>query len=240
MKDHGTQGRIFWGLLLIILGVLFLLDQLGKLEFGDLVGRFWPVIFILLGLSILFSNNFRNAGPGLFFILFGAVFLLIRLGVLDHAFWHYAWPLAIVGAGVWLLIRPSGGGSDAGDKKGPEPRPAVTGTTGDSLDIKQIFSGTSRRVDSQDFKGGVVEVVFGSAEIDLRGVRLSGGEATLALSVLFGSIEIMVPHEWQVVVDGSPILGSIESKKTTIPDAGKTGTLRVKASALFGSVEVKE
>lgn len=239
MKDHGSQGRIFWGFLLIILGSLFLFDQLGKLDFGDLVGRFWPVIFILLGLSILFSNNFRNAGPGLFFIIFGAAFLLIRLGVLDHAFWHYAWPLAIVGAGVWLLLRPSDGGHE-GDKKGPEPGAATAGTTGDGLDIKQIFSGTSRRIDSQDFRGGVVEVIFGSAEIDLRGVRLSGGEANLALSVLFGGIELMVPHEWQVLVDGSPVLGSIESKKATIPDAGKTGTLRIKASALFGSIEIKE
>ena len=76
MSAQKTQGRIFWGLLLIVLGVLFLFDQMDKLDFGDLVGRYWPVVFILIGISILLSNNFQNVGSGIFFILFGAFFLL--------------------------------------------------------------------------------------------------------------------------------------------------------------------
>jgi hypothetical protein len=62
MSTQKNQGRIFWGILLIFLGVLFLLDQMNKLDFGDLVGRYWPVIFILIGISILLSNNFKTSG----------------------------------------------------------------------------------------------------------------------------------------------------------------------------------
>jgi predicted membrane protein len=229
MTEHKTQGRIFWGILLIVLGVLFLLDQMDRLDFGDLVGRYWPVIFILIGVSILLSNNFKNVGSGIFFILFGTFFLLLRLRVFDRAVWHYLWPLAIIGVGLWILLRPV----FHPDKK------KIPDVSADDLDISQVFSGTSRRIASQNFRGGKAEVVFGSVEIDLRGARLAGGQAALALSVVFGSIEVLVPREWQVILEGSPVLGSIESRQPVVPEAEKTGTLSIKGSAVFGSIEVK-
>lgn len=230
MSAQKTQSRIFWGLLLIVLGVLFLFDQMGRLDFGDLVGHYWPVVFILIGISILLSNNFKNVGAGIFFILFGAFFLLIRMRVFDHSVWHYVWPLAIIGVGLWILLRPAW----HPDKK------KINEMTADDLAISLVMSGTSRKVESQNFKGGKADVVLGSAEVDFRGARLSGGQATLLLSVVLGNIELTVPREWQVVIEGNPVLGSIESHKKTIPDAEKTGTLFIKASAVLGSIEIKE
>ena len=229
MSAQKTQGRIFWGILLIFLGVLFLLDQMDKLDFGDLVGRYWPVIFILIGVSILLSNNFKNVGSGIFFILFGAFFLLIRMRVFDRAVWHYIWPLAVIGAGLWILLRPAW-----------HPDRGSAGETGaDDLSINRVFSGTSRKIGSQSFRGGKAEVVFGSAEIDLRGAKLAGGQATLVLSAVFGGVEVYVPRDWQVILEGTPVLGSIESHKKA-PGVPPTETLTIKGSAVFGSIEVKE
>jgi predicted membrane protein len=229
MSAQKTQGRIFWGILLILLGVLFLLDQMDKLDFGDLVGRYWPVIFILIGVSILLSNEFKNVGSGVFFILFGTFFLLIRMRIFDRAVWHYIWPLAIIAVGLWILFRPAWH---------PDKR-KTTEMAADDLNINQVFSGSARRIESQSFRGGKAEVVFGSAEIDLRGARLSGGQATLALSAVFGGIEVFVPRDWQSVLEGSPVLGSIENKKRA-SDVPPSQTLTIKGSAVFGSIEVKE
>ena len=173
MNARKTQGRIFWGLLLIIMGVLFLFDRMGRLDFGDLVGRYWPVIFILIGISILLSNNFKNAGSGVFFILFGTFFLLLRLRIFERTVWHYLWPLAIIGVGLWILLRPVW----------HPDRKAIGAMTADELNISQIFSGSVRRIESQSFKGGKADVVFGSAEIDLRAAGLAGGRATLVRRV---------------------------------------------------------
>jgi predicted membrane protein len=230
MANRGkSQGRIFWGLILIAFGVGFLLDQLGYLDFGDVLGTYWPVIFIIIGLSILINNNFKDAGAGIFFIAFGAFFLLVRLRILGYSLWHY-WPVLIIAAGLWILISPFRG---ACKKKIPE-------LTVDELDINQVFSGSSRRIESRNFKGGKAEVVFGSAEIDLSGAGLEGGKATLYLSAVFGSIEVRVPREWEVVVEGSPFLGTIEDKKRGAAGGEKTGTLFIKASVAFGSIELKD
>ncbi len=229
MSASKNQGRIFWGLLLIVLGGLFLLHQMDRIDFGDLMGRYWPVVFILLGLSILLSNNFRNVGAGIFFIAFGVFFLLVRLRVFDRMVWSYLWPLAIIAVGVWILVRPAWR---------PDKKKAAE-MTAEDLDISQVFSASSRKIESQSFRGGKTDVVFGSAELDLRGARLAGGQATLVLSAVFGGIEVYVPRDWQVVLEGSPVLGSIESRKA-ISDVPKTQTLTIKGSAVFGSIEVKE
>ena len=65
------ESRILWGALLIIGGVLFLLQNLGVFEFGDL---FWAVLFFLAGLFFisLYRQNRANWWaliPG--FTLFG-------------------------------------------------------------------------------------------------------------------------------------------------------------------------
>jgi len=48
---RGKGNRIFWGLVLIAVGVLILCRNLGLVE--EEVVRFWPVILILLGIKKL-------------------------------------------------------------------------------------------------------------------------------------------------------------------------------------------
>jgi len=54
------RGRKFWGLILVGLGALLLLDQMNMLDFGDFISRFWPVIFILIGLRMIVSRSSRT------------------------------------------------------------------------------------------------------------------------------------------------------------------------------------
>jgi predicted membrane protein len=227
--SRGIQSRIFWGLLFIIVGVLVLLDQMGRVDIGYLISRYWPAIFILIGVSILIANDFKSTGPGLFFILFGAFFLLMEMRIFNHTVWHYFWPIVIISVGIWILLKPA----RAADKK------KIPELTVDELRISQVFSGTSRRIETQSFKGGSAEVVFGSAEIDLSGAGLEGGKAALSLSVVVGSIELRVRPEWQVVVEGNPVLGSIEQKRVQPADAEKKGVLLIAASVVIGSIRIK-
>jgi hypothetical protein len=44
-------GKVFWGLVLILVGVLILLDNLGYLR-NDII-RFWPVLVIIWGIKKL-------------------------------------------------------------------------------------------------------------------------------------------------------------------------------------------
>lgn len=54
-------GRRFWGLLLVALGSLLLLDQMHLLDFGELLSRFWPLVFIFIGARMILSRSPRRA-----------------------------------------------------------------------------------------------------------------------------------------------------------------------------------
>ena len=49
--------NLFWGVTLVLIGVLILLDNLGFVDFGDVIGRIWPLFLVLWGLSILMRHR---------------------------------------------------------------------------------------------------------------------------------------------------------------------------------------
>jgi len=56
-------GKIIWGLILISVGAILLLDNLGIIDFyWNTIWHYWPVILILSGINILFSRNNSTIG----------------------------------------------------------------------------------------------------------------------------------------------------------------------------------
>jgi hypothetical protein len=230
VRSH--SGRVFSGLLLIVIGGLFLLDRLGEFDFGTMISRWWPVIFFLIGISTLISNGFRRIGSALFFFLLGAFFLLYELDYLPGDVWNYAWPGVIILVGLWLLVRPAF--RHLGDTEGKVP-----GIKESDVDIVAMFSSHKRRVESTTFRGGRVTALFGGAELDLRGATLAEGKATLELTAIFGSVDLKVPANWRLVVDAVPILGGVDDKRQPVAEADVKATLYIKATAIFGGVDIK-
>jgi predicted membrane protein len=52
-----SNGRFMWGLVLIGIGLLFLLEHVGLWNIGDLFRDYWPVLLILWGVYILFRRR---------------------------------------------------------------------------------------------------------------------------------------------------------------------------------------
>ena len=71
-KNKGNQGS-FMGIVLIIIGLIFLLNTFTNWSFGYLLADWWPLIFIVIAI-VKFQNQER--GSGLMFLILGGVFLL--------------------------------------------------------------------------------------------------------------------------------------------------------------------
>lgn len=223
------QGRIFAGLLIIGIGVLFLLGSLEKIDVWDVLADYWPLILIFIGISHLFSSQFRNTTSGIILILIGGFFMLANLDVLEYNLWHVLWPVLIIAVGLWILFRPKFKGAS---KKAPEVKE-------DDLSAFVMFAGIDRRVESQAFRGGKATALMGAVDIDMRDAKLAGSEATLELTAIMGAVEIRIPREWKVEVDSSAILGAVEDKfKSDSPDVAQS-TLYIKASVILGGIEIR-
>ncbi|MFC2157343.1 LiaI-LiaF-like domain-containing protein [Acidobacteriota bacterium] len=226
MKDN--VGRVFFGLLVIAVGLVFLLGNMDKLDVGDVFSTYWPMFLIFFGLAHLISNNFRNSGPGLILLAIGGFFQLSNWGILGDNIWMIFWPLLIIAGGIWIIF-------NSGIRKGFTKVPDMKG---DDLGASVIMSGIKRRVESKQFRGGKASVVMGSFELDLRDAGLEGNKATIDLSAVMGEIKVFVPRNWNVEVGSSNILGEVNNSHSPSFEGEPVSTLYIKASSVMASVGI--
>ncbi|MCX6581575.1 MAG: DUF5668 domain-containing protein [Candidatus Aminicenantes bacterium] len=51
------QESLFWGIVLLIIGLLFLVDNLGlHIDIWDIIGDYWPVILIAIGAKNIWQH----------------------------------------------------------------------------------------------------------------------------------------------------------------------------------------
>lgn len=233
MHEHRLPltGRIVFGLVVIALGVLFTLDNLGVLEAGEIL-RWWPALLLAYGISRLAGRHGRQRPvAGIVFTLLGALLLLRVAGFPVPDPWTL-WPVLLVAAGLSMVVGASRRTRGAG---GPVPPGADDDSTFSTF---VMWSGIERKVGSPDFRGGDATAIMGGAEIDLRNAKMPGGRAVVDLMVLWGGVELFVPTDWKVTVEALPLLAGVED--ATRAPAGETrGHLVVKGLVLMGGVEIK-
>ena len=119
------KGRIFFGILVVIVGALLLLMALDLVPIdgiGELL-LYIPSLFILGGLYHLVVNKFkRAAGP----IVTIAVATIVQLVLLDILRWAYVWPIAIILVGVAII---AGGAGYHGRRRAPSGKTTAAGTS---------------------------------------------------------------------------------------------------------------
>jgi hypothetical protein len=218
-------GRVLLGLVLVTLGVLFLLDQAGTIDAGEVIGDWWPAAIIAIGALQLTEHPRAPVGP-LIVVGIGVILLLTQLDVVRDDVWRFVWPIALVLVGLLFLLRRPGAAAPAG-----RPEDLVRTTA--------FFSGSEIVGTSRRFQGGSATAIFGGVTLDLRHARLDPEGATLAVTVAFGGVDILVPRGWRVQTRGTPIFGGFENKADAPVDDAGAPALTVDMTALFGGVEVK-
>ena len=98
------------------------------------------------------------------------------------------------------------------------------------------MGGYRRMNNSKDFKGGELTAIMGGLEIDLREASLKG-DAVIDIFALMGGVEMRVPEDWLVIIEGFPFMGGFEDK--TRPPKESTKHLIIKGTAMMGGIEIK-
>ncbi|MDD5468737.1 MAG: DUF5668 domain-containing protein [Anaerolineales bacterium] len=98
---------IFWPLVLIALGVVLLLNNVGALrgDFWESAYSYWPLILIAIGLDGIYRGEGLTGAT--FMAGLGVIFLLANLGYLRLDVWwvvlHF-WPILLIAIGFDILI----------------------------------------------------------------------------------------------------------------------------------------
>ncbi len=218
-------GTAILGLGVLAVGVILLLDNFGLVD-GENFYDYWPVLLILVGLShFIRPPGSRRVLTGSVWIGIGVVVLLSNLGVITFEIWDL-WPVILLIIGGNLILKPfrrRGGAYD---------------DTAAAFEATAILGGASRRLSAPDFQGGDATAIMGGCEIDLRDCGSEGGPARIDTFAFWGGIDIRVPDDWEVQVNGVAILGGYNDETRTAEGLGRK-VLVISGTAIMGGVDIK-
>lgn len=231
---RGASGaRWLFGLLLVGIGVLFLLDSTDTIDAENVWGLIWPSILIVLGTWFLIRERARSLA-GLVLLGLGVGFFAQNAGWLAEGWIGRYWPIIVILAGLAILADATG--LTRGRPKRMEGDTEVV--RDDWLRATAFMSGRKERVTSAAWRGGDVTAIMGGVELDLRDAVPGAEGAHLDVTAVMGGVEIRVPQGWRVEVRGTPLLGGFDDK-TRGGAAKDAPLLQVTGTALMGGVEIK-
>ena len=180
----GTGGERVFGAIVTFFGALWLADRLFDLDV-NIVGIFWPLILIGLGISMLYGRRrWYNAPPP---------------------------DVPPVPPSPEGSTPPAftPGSQEAGQST--ESAQAGPDYIEQSARLKEVavFASIERRNISQVFRGGELTAIMGSVDIDLRDCRMADPTSTIVVQVVMGQVTLRLPSNWTLESHLGTFLGNL-------------------------------
>ncbi len=223
--------RLVFGILVIVVGLLFTLDNFGLVSARFLL-RLWPLALVAVGLTKVFQRRgFWNGFWGWVLALAGTLLLLDKLDILRFPVWKLA-PLVLVALGIRLVQK-------AGGRTFPDR--TIESRTAATLDETAIFGGWDRSITTNEFLGGEINALFGGFELDLTNCRIPDDQVSVTVFIAFGGGDIRVPRDWAVDVKAFAIFGGTDDKSAHPPLDGDVPPKRlvIDGFVVFGGLDIK-
>jgi predicted membrane protein len=231
-QRHGDH-RLWLGIGIILVGLLFLANNLGILDYEIRKYIFrWEVILMALGIIFIFGRGKRSTG--IILLVIGGAFYLRDFLDYSFSFWQIFWPGILILAGLMLIFRHQLDSGYHGKNS------IFTGEH--VIDEIAVFGGGDRVVTSQQFQGGKVTTIFGGLNYNMLKAKLAPGENYIDVFCLFGGMKLIVPEGWTVKIRVMSLFGGFSDKhRYKIPETSsdQSALLIIKGTVIFGGGEIK-
>ena len=239
-KQGNSSHRVILGMIAVFIGVVLIAANFGYIPYHwKNIFFSWEMILIVIGIVMIAKQDGKPAGYILLGV--GGFFLIPDIFYFSFDFVDLFWPLVIIFAGIALIAFNRNklnvpGLSNEDDRKRADHLKAGY------IDEMNFFGGSNRKYHHQEFKGGKVTSIFGGSEIDLTQAKLAEGTSTIEVTFIFGGSTLIVPSDWNVVLDITSIFGGFKDARVLInkpEEYSSKGVLIVKGVAIFGGGEIK-
>ncbi|MBQ8234230.1 MAG: hypothetical protein IJZ36_01440 [Bacilli bacterium] len=214
------MSNLLWGLLLIIIGIIFGLNALDITSINIFFEGWWTLFIIIPCFIGLFNEKDKKGN--IIGLIIGIFLLLASQDIISFEYvFKLLLPTILVVMGVSVIFK---------DKIKKEFKKIKV-----TNDKEYCATFSNQALDLEDFKGCDISAIFGSIKCNLKEASIKD-KSVINASSIFGNIIINVPSDINVKVMSTPIFGTVENKKNN-KDATKT--IYVNATCLFGGVKIK-
>ncbi len=226
MKKLNT---IIWGIVLVLLGVIWGLNATGITQIDIFFDGWWTLFIIVPCLVGLFTGG--DKGGNVIGILVGVALLLASQDVLSFSLlWKLAVPVIIVLIGLKMIFQ------SFGSEKSRQIEQQVKEKNGKLQQHCATFAGVTADYTGEVFEGAELTAVFGGVKCDLRQAVISA-DAVLRVCAVFGGVTVLVPDGVNIKVTSNSIFGGMTNKKTNQKE--NAVTVYVTGSCIFGGADIQ-
>jgi predicted membrane protein len=228
---HLKNNRAIIGVILVLVGLFLVMRNTGI--FPDIIDHVvfsWPMLLVGIGLVMTLGASEKTSG--VIVMAVGGFFLIPMIFRETFHAYNMFWPSIFIIIGV-IFIATKRRGWNAVTSKG------ILGD--DYIDYVNVFSGGERQIVSDNFRGGKVSAVFGGMELDLTKAKLAPGRNELEIACVFGGATFIVPDDWNISIEVTPVLGGFNDSRKLIPGriVDPSKQLVIKGAIVFGGGEIK-
>jgi predicted membrane protein len=231
MRSHLTNNRVIIGIILVLAGLFLVIRNTGFFpDFIDHVVFSWPMLLVAIGLVMTLGATEKTGG--VIVMAVGGFFMVPLIFRETFHMYNMFWPSIFIIIGIIFIVTKRKGWNAISSK----------GIIGDDyIDYVNVFSGGERQIVSENFRGGKVSAVFGGIELDLTKAKLAPGRNELEIACVFGGATIIVPDNWFVTIEVTPVLGGFSDSRKIAPGRSMetSSQLVIKGAVVFGGGEVK-
>lgn len=227
-----NYSSIIWGFCLLVLGLIFLGNSIGFINFTLFFNGWWTLFIIVPSLCGLFSSDGKILNMVL--LILGVTLLLAQQGIIEFKLvWGITLSSFIILEGINLIY--------IGIKRKKDFSKDFNHNycSNEKQEMKKyiaVFGGSKDRYFNRNFYGANILAVFGGVDLDLREAIICRDVYIDAVSI-FGGCDIKVPNNVNVKINGTNIFGGTSNK--TANESINAPTLYINAITLFGGVDVK-
>jgi predicted membrane protein len=190
------------------------------------------MLLVVIGLVMTLGASEKTAG--IIVMAVGGFFMIPLVFRETFHMYNMFWPSIFIIVGIIFIVSRG--------KNWNRANMISKGVIGDDyVDYVNVFSGGERQVVSRNFRGGKISAVFGGIELDLTKAGLAPGVSELEIACVFGGATLIVPDDWYITIDVTPILGGFSDSRRLNPgrtvDSSKH--LLIKGAVIFGGGEIK-
>jgi len=197
MNAATERPRIVIGIVLVLLGALFLLANAGILRSFSVWDVLWGVFWLWLGAAVVGPRG-RSVGAGrlalgLVLIAIGVITLADGLGLIVFSagdLFGRFWPVVLIALGLAILYESN--------RRASTP---AGSTASDRIVHDTIFGDFKLTQPGWQLRDIQANIVIGDMKIDLGRAQIPEGETTIDLRALIGDIDVWAPPDLPAALD---------------------------------------